>query len=892
MENTRPFKITPPEERWRPAPAQLSVEESPKLLPPLVAETRRLVHEWRTSGYPGASRTTLALIEYWFETEHRIPGTENYFQFYFAQREAFESIAYLYEVKQYRDKFNMIRLNAAGMVSHGMFDEDWARYVIKMATGTGKTKVLGLVLVWSYFHKLYEANSPLSANFLLISPNIIVLNRLLKDFRGLKYFFEDPFLPPDGYRDNNWTEDFQPSLHIQDEVGPISDRGNIFLTNIHRIYVGDEQKPSKEEMFLGMKVKPNADTGGNLDLGKLLRSDRLQDLVVLNDEAHHVHDKSLAWFQAIEAIYDRFTQRGVPGLRMQVDVSATPKHDDGAIFVQTIADYPLVEAINHNVVKIPVLPDEASRNRVKERDSNDFAERYRDHLQLGYVEWEKQYQVLKKHKTPLLFIMTMTTKEADEAKQFLETNYPLMRGKVLSIHTNKDGSISESKSAKNLAVLDELRQAADAVDSDDSPYRAVTSVMMLREGWDVRNVTTIVGLRPYSSKAKILPEQAIGRGLRKMFPLDVEENLVVVGTSGFIRFIEDLKDQGITFRKADLGRPGTRGLAPLIVEIDDHKTSEELHELDIPLPVLEPRIVRDYEQLSKLSIEGLSHPIATMQDFVGDVREIVFKNFHGEFSHLTELPDFVPNWRNVLQFHTDAILRSNRLFSGFDILYPKVEAFARHQLFGKTVDPLDNDVLVNLSNPGVQKIVHDVFNTAITRLVITDKQTTALQGYRSLLEARPVAKAFEPFVTSKKSVFNITLGDNDMEKGFAALCEDFPDVKAYAKNTLGQGGINFHVEYQNAKGGISRFYPDFLVKLTDNRTIYIAETKGRADADDRRKIIRLVKWCRDVNALQSDYRYEPLYVTWDDWVDYSNRATRFQHLIDTHYADTVALVPE
>lgn len=101
MQNTRPFKITPPEERWRPAPAQLSIENSPKLLPPLVAATRNLVHEWRTSGYPGASKTTLALIEYWFETEHRIPGTDNYFQFYFAQREAFESVAYLYEVKQY-----------------------------------------------------------------------------------------------------------------------------------------------------------------------------------------------------------------------------------------------------------------------------------------------------------------------------------------------------------------------------------------------------------------------------------------------------------------------------------------------------------------------------------------------------------------------------------------------------------------------------------------------------------------------------------------------------------------------------------------------------------------------------------------------------------------------
>lgn len=97
--------------------------------------------------------------------------------------------------------------------------------------------------------------------------------------------------------------------------------------------------------------------------------------------------------------------------------------------------------------------------------------------------------------------MTMTTKEADEAKDFLEQHYPLMRGRVLSIHTNKSGSISEAGNKKNQLVLDKLRTAADAIDRDESPFRAVTSVMMLREGWDVRNVTTIVVLRPYSAKA-------------------------------------------------------------------------------------------------------------------------------------------------------------------------------------------------------------------------------------------------------------------------------------------------------------------------------------------------------------------------------------------------------
>ena len=577
----------------------------------------------------------------------------------------------------------------------------------------------------------------------------------------------------------------------------------------------------------------------------------------------------------------------MPGLRLQLDVTATPKHTDGTIFVQTVADYPLVEAINHGVVKLPVLPDQESRRRVRERDSSEFTERYRDHLQLGYVEWEKQYEALSSDKTPILFIMAMTTGEADEAKAFLEENYSLMRGRVLSIHTKKSGAISEASNKKNQQLLDELRTAADAIDRDESPYRAVTSVMMLREGWDVRNVTTIVGLRPYSAKAKILPEQAIGRGLRKMYPLDVPEQLVVVGTDHFINFIEELRDQGVEFRHASLGQRGTRGQAPLLIEIDQHKDPAELARLNIPLPILEPRIVRDYARLSELDVSRASHLVARLEDYIGDLREIVFNNFHGEFDHLTELADFVPNWRNVLSFITDSVLRKNKLFSGFDLLYPRVEAFARHQLFGKTVDPEDERVLKNLANPGVKKIIYDVFNHAITELVITERETTTLTGYRSLLEAKPVAKAFESFVTSSKSVFNLTLGDNEMEKSFAALCEhDFDDVMAYAKNTIGQGGVNFHVEYQNERGGISRFYPDFLIKLTDGKTIYIAETKGRMDLNDRRKIVRLVQWCDDVNALQSDYRYEPLFVSWDDWVNHGSRARRFQEMIDVYGVQT------
>lgn len=82
---------------------------------------------------------------------------------------------WLYEVQKARDKFDLLRFDASGSVSTGMFDEDWPRYVLKMATGSGKTKVLSLLIAWSFFHRLYEEGSALSRNSLAIAPNIIVL---------------------------------------------------------------------------------------------------------------------------------------------------------------------------------------------------------------------------------------------------------------------------------------------------------------------------------------------------------------------------------------------------------------------------------------------------------------------------------------------------------------------------------------------------------------------------------------------------------------------------------------------------------------------------------------------------------------------------------------------
>ena len=366
---TNPFEILHPDTRTVPSKEELGRKAYDQLLPPLVHKIRQKVKEWRDRNYEGASETSKALLNFWFGAKHIQNGNE--FRYYFAQREAIESVIYLYEATTAKDKYELIRFDSSGRVSTGMFPENWTRYVIKMATGSGKTKVASLIIVWSYFHKLYEQDSPLSKNFLLISPNIIDLTRLKKDFEARKIFREDPLIPDNGYADKDWQSDFQMTLHLQDELKAVSPSGNLFLTNIHRVFLSKNHSPSLNDddltdFFLGQKPSPDADKDKGMDLGEILRSNRIKDLVVINDEAHHIHDEKMAWFTNIEDINNTLKLKHDTGISLQIDLTATPKHNNGAIFVQTVSDYPLVEAIKQNIVKKPVLPDEASRAKLKE----------------------------------------------------------------------------------------------------------------------------------------------------------------------------------------------------------------------------------------------------------------------------------------------------------------------------------------------------------------------------------------------------------------------------------------------------------------------------------------------------------------------------------------------
>jgi type III restriction enzyme len=140
---TDPHAILDPHVRWYPGDEQLAELGYEMLLPPLVHKVRLGVKAWRDFGYAGASPTTRALLNHWFRTEHLLPqadGAAVPFRWYFAQQEAVESAIWLYEIENARDPYALMRYDSSGRVSAGMFPEDWPRYVMKLATGAGKTK--------------------------------------------------------------------------------------------------------------------------------------------------------------------------------------------------------------------------------------------------------------------------------------------------------------------------------------------------------------------------------------------------------------------------------------------------------------------------------------------------------------------------------------------------------------------------------------------------------------------------------------------------------------------------------------------------------------------------------------------------------------------------------
>ena len=312
---------------------------------------------------------------------------------------------------------------------------------------------------------------------------------------------------------------------------------------------------------------------------------------------------------------------------------------------------------------------------------------------------------------------------------------------------------------------------------------------------------------------------------------------------------------------------GAKPKTPLVVEIDNENDKKDIDALDIAIPVLTPRIYRDYKSLAHLDTSAFGHQCVPYRQFSEhEQREIIFKDITtGEVTHSTILDTAgVADYRNVIGYFARIIMKELRLVSGYDVLFGKIKAFVQAELFVRTVDLEHPNTLRNLSEPAATKTLIETFKKAINALTVRDKGDAEIRDTIKLRQTRPFVVKDQGYLVPKKSVFNRVIGDSRLELQFANFLENCPDIVSYAKNYF---AVHFKLDYVNADGNISNYYPDFIVKKSAAE-VFVVETKGLEDLDVAPKWERLKQWCADLNAIQSVTTYSHLFVSEATWEKY------------------------
>lgn len=800
---------------------------------PCVPAIREAVKAWKAGGYKGITDTTRILFNYWFSTDHRL-RTGLPFKYHASQQEAIETLVFVWEFEKIRTRKELLERYATDFRDLRLppFD-DFARYCVKMATGSGKTKVMALAVAWQYFNAVREQEEiakDYAKTFLVLAPNVIVLERLKTDFAGGQIFQRDPVIP----KELGIFWDFD--CVIRGDAERAHSEGTLFLTNIQQFYERPDRtnEDEPEEMTAVLGSKPPSKKLELTDFGDRIGL-RAGKLLVVNDEAHHTHEEDSEWNNVIRRLH------GKTALVSQLDFSATPRFQKGAIFPWTISDYPLKQAIVDGIVKRPVK----GLARIEEAKSEHASVRYRAYLAAGVERWrEYQTQLAPLKKKPILFLMLNSTEEADDVADWLRTKYPAEFGgnHTQVIHTKNNGEIKETD-------LEEARKAVREVDSDSSPINAIVSVLMLREGWDVQNVTVVVGLRPYTAKANILPEQAIGRGLRLMFrdnPGDYTERVDIIGNKKFLDFVDDLeKLEELKLDTFEVGKDKLRIIT--ILPLEDRK------EFDIGLPVLTPSLVRKKNLADEIAgLEVMNFNSIRLPESEDDPRAKTFTyegydiiTLQKEFEREYRIPE-PQTAQEVIGYYARRIAEAVKLPAQFAALAPKVREFFEQKAFGHPVDLEETQIVKAMSTAVAHYVCVDVFKKALQALTIAEQTPQLLEPARMLSSCQPFPWS-RPVWEGQKSIFNLIPCDNDFEREFAKFLDGAMDVRAFAKLPRAFG---FTIEYTDTAMNLRNYEPDFAA--IDNEGVHwLLESKGQENVDVLRKDVAAIRWCENASSLTS-----------------------------------------
>ena len=826
-----PYVLLEPDRR-RPSPTYL------------VNKLRKAVYEWREKGYPNVTDTTRRLLQYWFYDDYLV--RDEPFHFWFCQREAIETLIYVYEVIKKKNFIDLARDFGAGPIKgYDPSYDQYPLYAFKMATGSGKTFVMALTIVWSYLNWLKENKDDYTSKFLIIAgEKNIIYERLARDFKDGEIFKKWKFVPPE------WEEDFNIKVILKEDPIHVIPDGVIFLTNIQQL---EKRKKKKEEVeeyvdnVLVLKDVKRNDIYQENRIKEVLGS--CPNIMILKDEAHHIYSFEREWKKLLLNLHKSLENEYGKGFNMELDFSATPKTERGAFFPWCIVDFPLKEAIEMNIVKRPL---KGNVKGAKEIASKKAHERYRGWIDAGIRRWREYKKALKKlGKRPILFIQCPKNSEADDVYEYINTE-PDLKDKVLLIHTDSTGSILKKdleparRAAKYIDYPEKIMQDPELKKRFPKGIDAIVSTMMLNEGWDVNNVNVIVGLRSYGSERNVLPEQVIGRGLRKMFPNEYANPdkhiniLEVIGPPGLTEILEDLKAQeGVEFAEFDVDEA---------IDLTTIFVDEEKVDNDIEIPILSQRIIIREITLDAKMIQLLPTLGIKLENKILDMEYIAVDMLKGMEVVHKKWDLLVPkDAKAVISYYADKILKQLKITGAFASFYPIVKKYVEEKLFTQKInlnDPKDGyRALYQLSSPEVQQKLINLFVETFKDMTFTEREPQRKDVIR--------LSDIGPFVWPKlvypanKTIFNYVPCDNEYELEFSKFLDKANDVKAFSKIVP---KMKFYIEYRDSQDNLRLYYPDFVI-LTTNGEHIIAETKGRIDVDVEYKDNRAKQWCKDVNQL-------------------------------------------
>ncbi len=854
----------------------------------LANQIRNRVGAWRANGYPGVTATTKRLLQHWIDSSE-----DDRRRFFFAQMEAIETLIWLNEVAEHE---------GVG-IDIGSDGGEFKRVCSKMATGTGKTVVMAMLIAWQVLNRIQSStDNRFSKNVLVVAPGLTVKKRL-------------------AVLDPSDSGNYYDQFHIVPAaLRSLLNQCKLQICNWHKLNWENETAIEK---------KKSVDKRGALSdkayarevLGDMSQE---EDLLVINDEAHHAwrlpeDAKSLGlkkaeiqdatvWVAGLDRIH-----RTCRILRCY-DFTATPfipsnrSSTGDRLFTWIVSDFGLNDSIEAGLVKTPriVIRDDAmpSATTYKSRlfhlygdpEVHDDLNRRADPTELlpdlvlnaytllGYdwrqtmYRWEEQGAPTR----PVMISVANRTETAARIKHAFDSGHIQIaelqdpertlridskmleraeeKDESITLESNQNGSETSPTLTNKQHREEFLRKQVDTVGKPGEVgenIQNVISVGMLSEGWDAKTVTHIMGLRAFTSQ--LLCEQVVGRGLRRTsYELNAttqcfDAEYVNVFGIPFSFLPQETQPSG----EVDPPTLKTRIFA------DDNKREFELSWPNVHKVVIEAetRLALDWKLIQPLEIDAVQtiseSEVTPVID--GETDDTTFERVR---ISLQESRDLVRLQTTVFNTAAELLRASKHTFQGSEPSLVKeiirlTNAFLRSDRM--CITPIkyrdDPDLRDFILSVNMSKIIRHLWGAIISapkmnlKLIFEERHPiSSTTDHRDWYTAKHTVKG-------RKSHINRAVCDSSWEVYTAHVLDANQYVDAWVKNDH----VGFAIQYLH-NGVVRQYYTDFIVKLVNGKQL-IVEVKGKERPQDESKKKAAITWVNAVNAHGGFGQWHFIYAT-------------------------------